>query len=113
MKTKFEHQLYICKAAEAGEAIQYYDPAHLKWVDLEDRYHLFNFGYNSYRVKIKETITIRKYLIYQYLIQDKNGFYHETTQFFESADDCKKHFPYARVIQCLPNTEIEITKEQP
>jgi len=107
MKTKFEHQLDICKAAEAGETVQYYDSLSQKWVDIKEEYPLFNFGHNSYRVKIKGPATI-----HQYLIQDENGFYHETTQFFESADDCRKHFPYARVIQCLPNTRIEITKEQ-
>lgn len=30
----------------------------------------------------------------------------------KAADDCRKRFPHARVIQCLPNTRIEITKEQ-
>lgn len=107
METKFEHQLDICKAAEAGETIQLYNPSDQKWVDIEDKHHLFNFRYNSYRVKIKGPTVLHKYLI-----QNKHGYYHETTQFFESADDCRKRFPHARVIQCLPNTRIEIIKEQ-
>lgn len=103
MKTKFEHQLDICKAAEAGEAIQYYDPTHLKWVDLEDRYHLFNFGYNSYRLKIKRSV-----VLHQYLIRDQNGFYHETTQFFESEADCQSKYGNHIILKRLDHTKVEI-----
>ncbi len=108
MAMKFEDQLAICKAAEEGKKIEYYDTFASMWVEVKDEKNcLFNFRNQTYRIKSGEPK-----VLHQYLIRDRNGDFFPTYQFFESIEDCKKKLPLVTVISVLPHTRIEIFEQK-
>ena len=104
MPMKFEDQLAICKAAEEGKKIEYYDTFVSMWVEVQDeKTYLFNFRERTYRIKPE-----KPKVLHQYMIRNRREEFFITNQFFESIEDCRKRFPLAEVVQELHYTRIEV-----
>lgn len=105
MATKFENQIAICKAAEEGKTIEYYDIFASKWVEVKDeeKTYLFNFRSQTYRIKSE-----KPKVLHQYLIRNRRKEFFLTNQLFESIEDCRKRFPLAEVVQELYYTRTEV-----
>lgn len=106
MTMKFEDQIAICKAAEEGKKIEYYDTFASMWVEVKDeKNHLFNFRDKTYRIKPE-----KPKILHQYLIRNRRKEFFLTHQLFESIEDCRKKFPLAEVIQVYTYTRVEVSE---
>ena len=105
-KCDIHHQIAILEAATAGHEIQYRLANKEEWIDIKNpQSHQYLFNNNEYRVKPLVKV------MYLFLLKEVllgKEYYHNSTYFYESMEDCQKHLTGCTVIRRLEYTRTEV-----